>query len=358
MNNYLQKSLLYIFIVILFGFIIYINFWTPYLSDKFISLKQLTSIVNNNEKVLVVGDGDSSNTSEKIAATALSVKSSSVEKTNNKFPPWMKWGAYVGWQDDSMDKFESLVGKNPQMQAVFAHWGNDDFPSFYSSLIRDKGRTMVLFWEAIDYSRDPFSQDEYSFDSVIKGDMDSYFTKFAAESKEYKGDIILIPYSEFNGNWFPWGVSVKGNTPQKFIEAWIHIRKIFKDVPNVKFAWVPNNDPSSDISINNIDYSYPGSQYVDIVGLDGFNADPWETFDQMMGSELNHLKKYNKPIYIFSMGVKEDSRKASWITDTFTVQLYKYPEVKGWIWFNENKENDWRVNSDQDSLNAFKDMIP
>jgi hypothetical protein len=40
----------------------------------------------------------------------------------------MKWGAYVGWQDSAMSDFESMVGKQPQMEMVFAHWGNDTFP--------------------------------------------------------------------------------------------------------------------------------------------------------------------------------------------------------------------------------------
>jgi hypothetical protein len=279
-------------------------------------------------------------------------------QTNTTFPSWMKWGAFVGWQDTAMSNFEALIGKQPQMEAVFTHWGNDQFPSYVAPRVRDKGRTLVIFWEAVDYNRDYFNQPEYSFDSVISGGMDAYFTKFAADAKAYGGEIILAPYSEFNSDWFPWGITIGNNSPAKFIAAWKHIHDIFANVPNVKFAWVPNNDSIPDTQANNFDLAYPGSAYVDVVGLDGFNDTPWETFDTMMGAELTRLKKYNKPIYIMSMGVKEDARKPAWITDAFTVQLYKYPEVKGWVWFNENKEKDWRVNSSAASLSAFKSMLP
>jgi len=51
------------------------------------------------------------------------------------------------------------------------------------------------------------------------------------------------------------------------------------------------------------------------------------------------------------------SAKAAWITDAYTVQMKKYPLLKGWMWFNENKEKDWRVNSDLASLAAFKAML-
>lgn len=282
----------------------------------------------------------------------------STPNTSGKFPSWMKWGMFVGWQDTAMSSFEALTGKQPQMEALFSHWGNDQFPSTYGPRIRDKGRTMVLFWEAVDYNRDYFSQPEYSFDSVIAGKMDAYFAKFAADAKAYGGEVILVPYSEFNGDWFPWSMTNPGNTPAKFKQAWIHIHSFFANVPNVKFAWVPNNDSVPDIAATDFDLNYPGSQYVDYVGLDGFNSNPWETFDGMMGKELVKLEKYNKPIYIMSMGVKADARKAAWITDAFTNQLYKYPKVVGWVWFNENKEFDWRVNSSADSLAAFKAMIP
>jgi len=50
--------------------------------------------------------------------------------------------------------------------------------------------------------------------------------------------------------------------------------------------------------------------------------------------------------------------KAAWIKAALTVQLYKHPEVKGWLWFNQNKERDWRINSDAASLAAFLSVLP
>jgi hypothetical protein len=278
-----------------------------------------------------------------------------------KFPSWMIWGASVGWQDTAMTNFESVVGKSPQMEAIFSHWGNQTFPFQYSSRIRDKGRIMVIFWEAVDYNRPYFNQPEYSLDAVNNGSLDAFFTQYAQDAKAYGGPIILAPYSEFNGNWFPWGMTVQGNTPEKFISAWRHIRGIFNKAgaTNVQFAWVPNNDSVPDVPANNFDLNWPGAEYVDIVGLDGFNfSSNWETFDKMMNTEINRLKVYGKPVYLLSLGAAEHPSKATWITDAFTVQLYKHPEVKGWIWFNENKEEDWRVNSSPSSLTAFQGMLP
>ena len=35
------------------------------------------------------------------------------------------------------------------------------------------------------------------------------------------------------------------------------------------------------------------------------------------------------------------AQKPAWITDAVNVQMKKYPLLKGWLWFNENKEQDW-----------------
>jgi outer membrane biosynthesis protein TonB len=277
-----------------------------------------------------------------------------------KIPSWVKWGAYVGWEDNAMSNFEALVGKQPSMEMVFAHWGNDQFPTWYAPRIKDKGRTMVLFWEALDYNRDYFSQPEYSFDSVLAGKQDAYISKFAADAKAYGGEVIIIPYSEFNGDWFPWGGTIGNNTPAKYKAAYQYLRKFFVTAPNVKFGWAVNADSVPDTAANQPELFYPGDAYVDIVGVDGFNSGKptWMTFDQVFNDPITRLKVYNKPIYIFSVGSQEDARKPAWITDGLATQLAKYPEVKAVLWFNQNKEYNWLVNSSAASLTAFKSVLP
>jgi endoglucanase len=58
------------------------------------------------------------------------------------------------------------------------------------------------------------------------------------------------------------------------------------------------------------------------------------------------------------MASAEGSQKAAWINDAFNVQIPKHPKIAGWIWFNENKEANWLVNSDANSLAAFKAALP
>ncbi len=271
-----------------------------------------------------------------------------------------EWGAYTGWQETSMDTFESAVGRQALYRAVFIHWGNESaFPSYLKPYVKDKGKTLIVFWEATNYNVGTVNQSAYNYDAVLNGNFDSYFTKFASDAKAYGGEVIIIPFSEMNGDWFPWSITQNGNTPQKHIDAWRKVHGFFKDLPNVKFGWAPNHDSVPDTANNQFEKFYPGDAYVDYVGLDGFNfASPWMTFDQIFGKSLARIKVYKKPVFIFSFATASGTQKAAWITDALTVQIPKYPEIKGWVWFNESKERDWRVTGDSSALNAFKTGLP
>jgi beta-mannanase len=163
-----------------------------------------------------------------------------------------------------------------------------------------------------------------------------------------------------NGNWYGWGGTVGSNSPSKVVAAYRYIHSFFADAPNVKFGWAPNANSVPNVTNNQMEAYYPGGDVVDYVGLDGFNfgGSAEQTFSQLFASPLTRLKQYGKPIMLFSMATSANSQKASWIKNAFTVELYKYPEVVGWLWFNQNKERDWRVNSDPASLETFISVLP
>jgi hypothetical protein len=273
----------------------------------------------------------------------------------------LKWGFYEdGSTLQNILRLEQTIGKSPDMTAVFIHWGNENrFPVYLTPIIKAREKTLVIFWEATDYTVDSADQPRFSYDAILRGDWDVYLRSFAADAKDYGAPVILIPFSEMNGDWFPWSGTKNGNTPEKEILAYRHIHDIFTSVSNVKFGWAPNNDSIPDTPENSLDKYYPGDKYVDVVGVDGFNfGDPWQTFDEMFAASLAVLTTYDKPIYIFSFASAAGSNKAAWVTDTFTKAIPKYPKIAGWIWFNENKERNWRIDSDPSALAAFKAILP
>jgi beta-mannanase len=207
---------------------------------------------------------------------------------------------------------------------------------------------LLVFWE-------PTS----GYDSINNGSQDSIIKKFAEGAKAYGYPVILAPFHEMNGNWDVWDGTVGNNSPAKFIAAWKRLHDLFSAATNVKFALAYNSNSVPNTTGNQFDDYYPGDAYVDYVGVDGFNfGSPWQSFQSIFSSPLTKLAKYNKPIYIFSMGSVPGSQKSAWIADALGVQIFKYP-IAGWVWFNQDgNDGNWVVNSDPASLSSFKQVIP
>jgi hypothetical protein len=54
---------------------------------------------------------------------------------------------------------------------------------------------------------------------------------------------------------------------------------------------------------------------------------------------------------------EQGGSKANWITDALGNGINSMPKIKAIIWFNANKEKDWRIESSATSQNAFKNGI-
>jgi beta-mannanase len=272
----------------------------------------------------------------------------------------ISWGVFTGSNLSDLNEFERKVDENPDYLAYFVHWANHDgmLNPWTKSVVYDRDRTLVLFWEASDYIIGGTNQPAYSYKAILRGDHDKYISDFAKNLKDYKGPIILIPFSELNGDWSPWSGTKNGNTPAEAVKAFQYVHGFFSEVPNVSFGWAVNAFSVPNTPENQIPYYYPGDAYVDIVGVDGFNfGDPWLTFDQKFSAALSTLAQYNKPTFIFSFGSAPGSEKAAWLNDALNVQLPRYPNVKAWIYFNQNKERNWLLWSDKETFSVFEDYI-
>jgi beta-mannanase len=167
-----------------------------------------------------------------------------------------------------------------------------------------------------------------------------------------------------NGNWMPWSELVNGNKPGQFVQAWRHIHNIFTSlgVTNVTWLWSPNIDYSNSIPLREV---YPGDAYVDWTAMDGYNwgnigPHSWESFSQVFQQTYyDILGITSKPLMIAETASTEQAgNKAGWITDGFVNQLvHTFPLIRGFVWFNQNKETDWRIESSPSAQNAFASAI-
>ncbi|MFT4205083.1 MAG: hypothetical protein QM610_14355 [Chitinophagaceae bacterium] len=83
----------------------------------------------------------------------------------------------------------------------------------------------------------------------------------------------------------------------------------------------------------------------------------WQLFSDVFGTLHDQFTAAHpdKAIDVGELGcTSTGSDKAAWITDMFTSIPNRFPKLKFFVWFNINKETDWRFTSDEASINAFK----
>ena len=112
---------------------------------------------------------------------------------------------------------------------------------------------------------------------------------------------------------------------------------------------------------------YPGSMYVNWLGLDGYNwgtTQSWSTWVNFAGvftSSYNKLVSIapTKPMMLAEVNTTDQGGdKSAWYTDMLTKQIpYNFPKIDAVVMFNEDRtvqeHVNWKVDVTQPSLQAF-----
>jgi len=292
------------------------------------------------------------------------------------------WGATIGdqitgtqapWDMNAVAEFEAMGGKGLSLVNFFAPFANCStspcsfyrFPTSAIEAIRAHGAIPVFSWSSQSI---PSAKEEPNFQlsDVIAGAYDSYIRKFAEEARDWGHPFFLRFNWEMNGNWFPWSEGVNGNQTGEFVAAWRHVHDIFAAVgaTNATWVWCPNVDPGN--RFLSLASQYPGDEYVDWTGLDGYNWGPkkggWASFDSLYRSTYATIAESvapGKPLLIGEMGSTETGgSKASWISETLAEIPGEYPQVRGVLWFDKFDDGmDWPIETSTSATEAFANGI-
>ena len=200
--------------------------------------------------------------------------------------------------------------------------------------------------------------------AINAGEYDDFLRKWAVDAKK-DGRRVLLRYGfEFNGDWFSWS-----GDPPAFVSAWRRAREIFRKVgaDNVEWVWTPNIVSVPDRPENNMHLYYPGDEFVDWIGVDGYNFGDhhdqwhvWQTFENIYADVLPEFQKRyaDKPVFITEFGCApgKPGQRRQWILDAHRT-LERFPQVRAVVWFNYDKsrenEPNWRLDEADGSLQAF-----
>jgi hypothetical protein len=220
--------------------------------------------------------------------------------------------------------------------------------------IRQDGKRMQLVLEMND-----------SLQSIVDGKYDILLKATANDIKSVGKEVWIRPLHEFNlsTSVYPWCVYPNLNDSKiaLFKSAWKHIVNIFRAVgAPAKFQLCYN---VSNYNGDNTPFSkfYPGSEYVDMVGVDVYNRcglDVWHTkfvqFKDLFSSAYNQLTPFGKTIFIGETSTTDiNGDKPQWIYNAWQSLRYIFPKVTIVNFFAENKEARWGLNT-SDEKKQFK----
>jgi hypothetical protein len=261
-----------------------------------------------------------------------------------------------------LDEVSRLAGESPSSVLFYKDFLQAP-PISEMNAARARGAVPLVTWEPWAWGGG-LNQTAYSLDRIAAGDFDARIIQWGQALTAWGYPVQLRFAHEMNGDWYPWAEGVNGNEAGDYVQAWRHVHDVMASTgaSNVSWVWSPNVPYWGSTDLSGL---FPGAEYVDIVGLDGYNWGTsaswsgWISPQDLFAPGIAQLRTLapGVPILIAETASSEaGGSKAAWNTDLVSY-LAAQPDVMGFVWFHMQKEADWRINSSDASAAAFKSAL-
>ncbi len=178
---------------------------------------------------------------------------------------------------------------------------------------------------------------------ILDGKHDAFLRQYAKDLKSFGKPVLFRLNNEMNGDWCVYSAYHYSRDPELYNEMWRYVHGIFKaeGADNILWVWNPHDVSFPNFNWNQAFNYFPGQEYVDIVGLTGYNTgtyhpgERWRSFDEIYPKlYASYTNTFNFPLMITEFGSNSvGGDKAAWVRDMFA-KLPKYDRIKIIIWFN------------------------
>jgi mannan endo-1,4-beta-mannosidase len=236
--------------------------------------------------------------------------------------------------------FTAATGVRPDLDVYYSGWYQPFQAAFAAAAARHGAVALVQINPAgIDLA------------AIAAGTYDSYLRTYADAVRSYGRRVILSFGHEMNGSWYSWGFA--HTSPATFVAAWQHIVTLFRarGARNVTWLWTVNVTGSSRAAP--VAPWWPGDSYVTWVGLDGYFYTLSQTFRTLFGPTIAAVRALtSEPVLIAETGATPAAGKPAKIASLFTG--VHACGLLGFVWFNADTEQDWRVSDDPAAVAALR----
>jgi mannan endo-1,4-beta-mannosidase len=259
-------------------------------------------------------------------------------------------GSYLGVYESGLPvsysevtAFSAATGSEPDLVMYYSGWFVP-FKTAFATAAAAHGEVPLV-------QMDP---DTVTVAGIAARKYDAYLSAYAESVRAYGHPVIISFGHEMNGDWSSWGY--KHTSPATFRAAWRHIVDVFGDLgaKNVTWLWTVNiiNDSRAG-KVTSPAAWWPGSSYVNWVGIDGYYLKSTYQFAPLFGPTIHLVRSITRdPILIAETGALQTVGQPAKITDLFNgVKEYG---LLGLVWFDATDARESFVINGQAALAAFR----
>ena len=258
---------------------------------------------------------------------------------------------------------------SPGLVVFFLQWpvdpGGDNFPGSSLAAIAGQQALPCITWEPMYYQNGHETMIPHQ--QITSGAYDRYLVAFARQARAWGRPVIIRFAHEMNTSRYHWGTSREEygpSSPAAYVAMFRHVVDVFRQegAGNVRWAFCPNAESipnplsAPEARWNRAAAYFPGREYVDVLGMDGYNwgttqskakhgwSSRWQSFAEIFAplhAELEGMAP-GLPIMVFeTASARQGGDKQAWIMEAWTTA--RQWELAAVSWFQVNKEIDWRL---------------
>jgi hypothetical protein len=251
---------------------------------------------------------------------------------------------------DNTAAFDQRCGCRPDVAVHYVHWGESPTAMRMSLdfMIADGAVPMLEL--------EPFG---VPLVGIAEGRDDAYLLKYASALRSLHAQVLMSFEPESNGNWYSWGYTHV--RPAVEVAAWRHVVQLFRHAGdhNVTWVWIiniayPGSGPIAAL--------WPGSEYVDETGIDGYFQSSHDTFISVFGPALAAVHRITgKPVLISETSASPEAGQSRALGQ-LAAGVIRYG-LAGFIWFDIDQAGqrgrgkaDWSIDEDPSALAAYREI--
>ena len=230
------------------------------------------------------------------------------------------------------------------IEHIFIPWQDVDLDSLdaVDKYARDRARKLIITVEPWTWSRNgkPETSSEL-YAGIMAGNHDHLIRALCQKSAALTSDVTLRWGHEMDlGNErYP----CSSWTPAEYIDAYRHFVDTCRAVgSSMHFMWSPRGEP-------NMREYYPGSAYVDGIGVTVFGFQKYEiglygrslSLAERLGPSYERVADLDKDLFISEFGCHGDQEYLRHCLDEARSSSGKFPLIKVVIYFNEAETYSW-----------------